>query len=69
MKRFLSRRSSGAWVFVLTRDGRAAERRNVRFGRRNNSQVEVLSGVAAGERVIVSGYAPYAHAERLQLTR
>ena len=61
--------TSGAWVFVLTRDGRAAERRNVHLGRRNNSQVEVLSGVAAGEGVIVSGYAPYAHAERLQLTR
>ena len=37
------------------------------LGRRNNAQVEVLSGLASGDQVIVSGYAPFGKAERLQL--
>jgi HlyD family secretion protein len=58
----------GAWVFVLAPDGGHAQKRTVQLGRRNNIQVEVLSGLAAGERVIVSGYASFGKAERLQLT-
>jgi HlyD family secretion protein len=59
----------GAWVFVVAPDGRHAERRAVRLGRRNDTQVEVLSGLAAGEDVIVSGYTPFGKAERLELTK
>jgi HlyD family secretion protein len=61
--------TGGIWVFVLAGDGRTAERRTIRVGRRNNSQVEVASGLAPGERVIVSGYAAYGKAERLQLSQ
>jgi HlyD family secretion protein len=61
--------TGGAWVFVFGRDGERAEKRAVRLGRRNNAQVEVLSGLAAGEQVIVSSYAPFGKAERLQLTK
>jgi HlyD family secretion protein len=61
--------TGGAWAFVVARDGERVEKRAVRLGRRNNSQVEVLSGLAAGESVIVSGYTPFGKAERLQLTR
>lgn len=57
----------GAWAFVLAGDGITAERRAIRTGRRNNAQVEVLSGIAAGERVLVSSYAPFGTAQRLQL--
>ncbi len=46
--------TGGSWVFVLSPDGRKAERRSVQLGRRNNSQVEVSSGLERGERVIVS---------------
>jgi HlyD family secretion protein len=60
--------SGGMAVYVLERDGKSAERRPLRSGRRNNSQVEVLGGLAAGERVIVSSYAAYGKAARLQLT-
>lgn len=60
--------SGGSWVFVLGRDGDRVEKRTVRLGRRNNAQVEVLSGLAAGDQVIVSSYAPFGKAERLQLT-
>jgi HlyD family secretion protein len=59
--------SGGAWVFVLTPDGKTAERRSIHIGRRNNSQVEVSSGLAPGERVIVSSYAAFGKAERLQI--
>jgi HlyD family secretion protein len=61
--------TGGAWVFVLDRQGDIAVRRQVRVGRRSNSQVEVLAGLSAGEKVIVSSYAPFGKAERLQLTR
>jgi HlyD family secretion protein len=48
--------TGGAWVFVLTNSGTQAQRRSVRLGRRNPEQVEVLSGLAAGERIITSSY-------------
>jgi HlyD family secretion protein len=59
----------GAWVFVMAPDGRHAGRRTVRLGRRNDTQVEVLAGLAAGEAVIVSGYTAFGKAEQLELTK
>jgi HlyD family secretion protein len=55
----------GASVYVLAADGRSALRRAIRTGRRNDSQVEVLAGLAPGERVIVSSTAAYGQAARL----
>jgi HlyD family secretion protein len=48
--------TGGTWVFVLPKSGNEAQRRAVRFGRRNPEQIEVLSGLAEGERIISSGY-------------
>jgi HlyD family secretion protein len=61
--------TGGAWALVLAPDGRSAERRKIRVGRRNNSQVEVASGLAPRERVIVSTYAGFGKAERLQIAK
>jgi HlyD family secretion protein len=61
--------SGGTWGFVLARDGATAERREIRTGRRNNSQVEVLAGLAAGERVVVSSYTAYGKSPRLQISK
>lgn len=61
--------SGGAWVFVLDDSGTQAQRRAVRIGRRNNSQLEVLDGLRAGERVILSGYTAYGNSPRLQITQ
>ncbi|MYM69378.1 efflux RND transporter periplasmic adaptor subunit [Pseudoduganella sp. FT55W] len=61
--------SGGAWVYVLDAAGRNAERRSVRIGRRSNSQVEVLNGLNAGEKVILSGYAAYGNSPRLQISQ
>jgi HlyD family secretion protein len=61
--------TGGAWVFVLGPDGETATRRAIRLGRRSGSQLEVLAGLAPGERVIVSSYTAFGKAERLQLTK
>jgi len=61
--------SGGAWVYVLDAAGRNAERRTVRIGRRNNSQIEVLAGLNAGEKVILSSYAAFGNALRLQISQ
>lgn len=51
--------TGGQWAFVLDDDG-TAHRRNIKTGRRNPDQVEILGGVEVGERIITSSY------ERLQ---
>jgi HlyD family secretion protein len=61
------RDGGGAWVFVVARNGRTAERRPIRIGRRNDGQVEIASGLEAGESVIVSAYSAYGEAERLRI--
>jgi HlyD family secretion protein len=60
--------SGGAWAFVLDSAGTHAQRRAIRLGRRSNTQVEVLDGLKAGERVIVSSYAAFGKAEELKLS-
>jgi HlyD family secretion protein len=61
--------SGGAWAYVLAANGTDAERRTIRTGRRNNRQVEVLSGLSAGEQVIISSYASFGTSPRLQLKK
>ena len=48
--------TGGQWVFVVDESGDFAERRAVRFGRRNPEGIEVLEGLRDGERVITSSY-------------
>lgn len=61
--------TGGTWVFVVAPDGRTARRQAIRVGRHNDSQVEVAAGLAPGERVIVSAYAAFGKAERLEIAR
>jgi HlyD family secretion protein len=56
------------WVFVLNDSGDAAVRRDIRVGRRNNRFIEVVDGLARGDRVITSGYGLMEGMERVQLT-
>ena len=58
--------SGGAWVFVLDADGKAAQRRNVRLGRRAAGNIEVLEGLKEGERVITSSYRNFGQATSLR---
>ncbi|WP_096086184.1 efflux RND transporter periplasmic adaptor subunit [Agaribacterium haliotis] len=57
--------SGGAWVFVLSEDGQVAYKRDVKFGRRNPSQLEITQGLEAGEKIIVSSYGNYRNVDRL----
>ena len=48
--------TGGQWIFVLSKDGSQAYRRNIRIGRQNPQHYEVLEGLEPGERVVTSGY-------------
>lgn len=61
-------RTGGDWVMVLDSSGRAAQRRRIAIGRRNAEQVEILSGLKPGDRVITSDYAAFEKASRVELT-
>lgn len=62
--------TGGAWAFVLGGGNpNLAEKRAIRLGRRNSTQIEVLSGLAAGDRVIISSYAPFGKADRVELVK
>jgi HlyD family secretion protein len=61
--------TGGHWVFVVNEDGRSAVRRPIKLGRRNVEQVEVLSGLRAGERVIISDYGSFDRIDRIELAR
>jgi HlyD family secretion protein len=61
-------RTGGDWVFVLSKDGETAERRQIKVGRRTTEQLEILSGLATGERVVTSDYTSLDRAERIVLT-
>lgn len=59
--------TGGAWAFVVGADGRHAERRDLKLGRRADGVVEVLGGLQPGELVVVSPYRAFAGAPALQL--
>lgn len=61
-------RSGGNWMFVLSPDGNSAERREVGVGRRTSAQLEVLEGLAAGDRIITSSYTGLDQADRILIT-
>ncbi|UDF05547.1 efflux RND transporter periplasmic adaptor subunit [Asticcacaulis sp. AND118] len=59
--------SGGAWVFVLNAKGDQATRRAVTVGRRNPEQVEILSGLRPGERIVTAGVSNLRNAQHLRL--
>ncbi|WP_129648801.1 efflux RND transporter periplasmic adaptor subunit [Peristeroidobacter agariperforans] len=62
-------RTGGTWLFVVAADGQSAARRQVRLGRRSIEQLEVLDGLAPGDRVITSDYTGLDAVDRIVLTR
>jgi HlyD family secretion protein len=62
-------RTGGDWILVLDADGASARRQRIRVGRRNVEQVEVLEGLAAGQRVVTSDYTGFERIDRVDLTR
>jgi HlyD family secretion protein len=59
--------SGGDYVFVLDANGHTAHRRRIKLGRRNLEQVEILSGLQPGDRVITSDYSAYGQIDRIDL--
>jgi HlyD family secretion protein len=58
--------TGGQWVFVVDPSKDFAERRPVRFGRRNPEGIEVLGGLKQGEEVITSSYESFMTFDRIQ---
>jgi HlyD family secretion protein len=61
--------TGGNWIFVVAPDGRYATRRTIRLGRRNPEHVEVVDGLAPGEKVIVSGYEAFQKIDRVEFDK
>jgi HlyD family secretion protein len=61
-------RTGGDWVFVLDAAGRSADRRRIKAGRRTSDQLEILSGLRIGDRVITSDYTGFDKVDRIVLT-
>ncbi|MCR5003166.1 MAG: HlyD family efflux transporter periplasmic adaptor subunit [Bacteroidales bacterium] len=58
-------KTGGKWIYVLSSDGRKANKREIRIGRQNPQYYEILEGLEEGEKVIVSGYESYGDSDVL----
>lgn len=59
--------SSGHWIYKLTDDGTKAVKVPIIIGRQNPQQYEVISGLSAGDKVIVSSYDSFGESEEIIL--
>lgn len=59
--------TGGNWVFVVNQQTGKAEKRSIRLGRKNPEFYEVIEGLQAGDKVIVSGYENFGKNEVLNL--
>jgi HlyD family secretion protein len=59
--------TGGNWVYVLDADGTRAVRRDVKLGRKNPENFEVLEGLQPGDQVITSSYENFGNNEVLLL--
>jgi HlyD family secretion protein len=57
------------YVFVLAQDHQSARRREIKVGRRTADQVEVLSGLRAGDTVVAAGLTGIDHLENYPTIR
>ena len=60
--------TSGQWMMQVDETGRRARRVPIKLGRQNTEYYEVISGLHAGDRVLISGYDSFGDAEVLELT-
>lgn len=59
--------TGGRWAFVLNGDGTEATKRDITTGRKNAGAVEIMQGLKAGDRVVVSDYEGFQTAKALQI--
>ena len=60
--------TGGHWIFVVSKDGSEAVKRDVVLGRRNSSYIEVVEGLKPGEQVVTSSYSGFPEIDRLKIT-
>ena len=59
--------TGGAWVFVAEAEDQVFKKRFVQLGRRTPSQIEVVNGLALGEKVLTSAYTNYMNVDSLTI--
>lgn len=59
--------TGGNWVYVLNADGKTASKKDIKLGMKNPDYYEVLDGLQAGDRVIISSYENFGDNEVLDL--
>lgn len=57
--------TGGQWIYKLNEAGDRAIRTPITIGRQNPVQYEVISGLEAGDRVVVNGYASFGDVDEL----
>ena len=58
-------KTGGKWIYVVSKDGNKAVKREIRIGRQNPQYYEVLEGLEPGEQVITSSYDTYGDSDVL----
>lgn len=59
--------TSGQQLFVYVIEGSKAARRDVRFGLIEGNNIQILSGLERGDRVITSSYDQYRHLDEIEI--
>ncbi len=55
--------TSGQWVMVVDKNKSSAHRVPIKLGRQNTEHYEIISGLSAGDRVIINGYEAFGEAD------
>lgn len=58
--------TSGQWVMFVDKTGRCARRVPIKLGRQNTAHYEVVDGLRAGDRILISGYDAFGDAEMVK---
>ena len=58
-------KTGGKWIYVVSKDGHKAVKREIRIGRQNPQYYEVQEGLEPGEKVITSSYDTYGDSDVL----
>jgi len=61
--------TGGQWVFRVDETGERARKTQVSIGRQNPRQYEILNGLNAGDKIIVTGYDNFGNAEEIVLRK
>lgn len=59
--------TGGQWIYVISKNGKEAYKREIRIGRQNPQYYEVVDGLKPGDKVITSSYDNFGNNERLML--